>query len=307
MTREIQTLLAELRARSPRAIGRAISIVEDGAPAAAEILAALEDPVVDSALVVGVTGPGGAGKSTLTQALITCYRAQGRRVGVVAIDPSSTITGGALLGDRIRMMRHAVDEDVVIRSMATRGRRGGLCAAAGAAVRVMAYSGCGIVVLETVGVGQAELDVVGLADLTALVLAPGLGDDVQAMKAGLIELVDAIVVNKADQPAAEALAAEMEAIAAATGRAVYRTCAVDGRGVTELADGFEALAAALRESGQIAERRRRARGAEVTDWALEMLRPKVAEGVEALGSLRGDPRALARELIARLLARKDEP
>lgn len=307
MTREIQALLEEVRGRSPRAIGRAISIVEDGAPAAAEILAALEDPVVDSALVVGVTGPGGAGKSTLTQALITCYRAQGRRVGVVAIDPSSTISGGALLGDRIRMMRHAVDEDVVIRSMATRGRTGGLCAAAGAAVRVMAYSGCRIVVLETVGVGQAELDVVGLADLTALVLAPGLGDDVQAMKAGLIELVDAIVVNKADQPAAEALAAEMEAIAAATGRAVYRTCAVDGGGVTELADGLEALAAALRESGRIAERRRRSRGAEVTDWALEMLRPKVAEGVEALGSLRGDPRALARELIARLLARKDEP
>jgi LAO/AO transport system kinase len=307
VTRDVQDLLAEVRARSPRAIGRAISMVEDGAPAAAEILAALEHPDVDAAIIVGVTGPGGAGKSTLTQALVTSYRAAGNRVGVVAVDPSSAVSGGALLGDRIRMMRHAVDEDVVIRSMATRGRAGGVCAAAGAAVRVMAYSGCGIVVLETVGVGQAELDVVGLADLTALVLAPGLGDDVQAMKAGLIELVDAIVVNKADQPAAEALAAEMEAIGRATERAVYRTCAVDGTGVPELAEGLASLAAILRGRGRTAERRRRARDAEVTDWALELLRPKVAEAVAALGEVRGDPRALARDAIARLLGQEDEP
>jgi LAO/AO transport system kinase len=307
VTREIQTLLAEVRGRSPRAIGRAISIVEDGASAAAEILEALEDPSVEAAIVLGITGPGGAGKSTLTQALIAHHRASGRRVGVVAIDPSSSISGGALLGDRIRMMRHAVDDDVVIRSMATRGRKGGLCAAAGAAVRVMAYSGCGIVVLETVGVGQAELDVVGLADLTALVLAPGLGDDVQAMKAGLIELVDAIVVNKEDRPGAEALAAEMEALAAATGRKAYRTSAVDGRGVPELADGLVALAASLREGGRVAERRHEARGTEVMDWALEMLRPKVAEAVAALGPMRGDPRAMAQEVIARLTGQEKEP
>jgi LAO/AO transport system kinase len=171
----------------------------------------------------------------------------------------------------------------------------------------MAYSGCGIVVLETVGVGQAELDVVGLADLTALVLAPGLGDDVQAMKAGLIELVDAIVVNKADQPAAEALAAEMEAIAAATGRTAFRTCAVDGKGVPELAEGLEALSEALRRSGRVLERRQRARGAEVMDWALEQVKPRVAEAVAALGPLRGDPRALAREVIARLMRQENEP
>jgi len=300
VTQEIEALLAEVRAKSPRAIGRAISIVEDGDPAAAEILAALEHPSVEDAIVLGVTGPGGAGKSTLTQALITCYRAKGHRVGVVAIDPSSSISGGALLGDRIRMMRHAVDEDVVIRSMATRGRTGGLCAAAGAAVRVMAYSGCGIVVLETVGVGQAELDVAGLADITALVVAPGLGDDVQAMKAGLIELVDAIVVNKADQPAAEALVAEMEAVAAATGRKTYRTSAIDGQGVPELVAGLDALATALRESGQIAERRRKARYAEVIDWALELLRPEVVSWVEALRPRGGDPRALARGVIKKM-------
>jgi LAO/AO transport system kinase len=300
VTQEIQALLAEVRGRGPRAIGRAISIVEDDAPGAAEILAALEHPDVEAATVVGVTGPGGAGKSTLTQALVTALRAEGRRVGVVAIDPSSTVSGGALLGDRIRMMRHAVDDDVVIRSMATRGRTGGLCAAAGAAVRIMAYSGCGIVVLETVGVGQAELDVVGLADLTALVLAPGLGDDVQAMKAGLIELVDAIVVNKADQPAAEALAMEMDAIAQATGRRMYRTCAVDGQGVPALVAGLRALAAARRESGRIAARRSKARRAEVIDWAIELLRPEVISKVEALGPVGGDPRALARAVIADL-------
>ena len=300
MTAEIQTLLAEVRARSPRAIGRAISIVEDGDPAAGEILEALEHPSVEEAIVLGVTGPGGAGKSTLTQALITHYRAAGRRVGVVAIDPSSSVSGGALLGDRIRMMRHAVDEDVVIRSMATRGRTGGLCAAAGAAVRVMAYSGCGIVVLETVGVGQADLEVVGLADLTALVVAPGLGDDVQAMKAGLIELVDAIVVNKADQPGADAVAALMQALAEASGRKAYCTSAVDGRGVPELADGLVALYEALREGGRVAERRRNARYAEVIDWALELLRPEVVSWVEALHPRGGDPRALARAVIAKM-------
>jgi len=307
VTQEIQALLAEVRAKSPRAIGRAISIIEDGAPAAAEILAALEHPSVDNAIVLGFTGPGGAGKSTLTQALITHYRGAGHRVGVVAIDPSSSISGGALLGDRIRMMRHAVDDDVVIRSMATRGRTGGLCAAAGAAVRVMAYSGCGIVVLETVGVGQADLEVVGLADLTALVVAPGLGDDVQAMKAGLIELVDAIVVNKADQPAAEALVAEMEAVAAATGRKAYCTSAVDGRGVPELAEGLLELEASLRESGRVGERRQKARGAEVMDWALELLRPEVADAVAALGQVCGDPRALAKEAIARFMGQENEP
>jgi LAO/AO transport system kinase len=300
VTQEIQALLAEVRGRSPRAIGRAISIIEDGDPAAAEILEALEHPSVEAATVLGVTGPGGAGKSTLTQALITHYRAAGRRVGVVAIDPSSSISGGALLGDRIRMMRHAVDEDVVIRSMATRGRKGGLCAAAGAAVRVMAYSGCGIVVLETVGVGQADLDVVGLADLTALVVAPGLGDDVQAMKAGLIELVDAIVVNKADMPGSEAVAALMQALAEATGRKAYRTSAVDGRGVPELADGLVTLCETLRRSGRVQERRQRARAAEVMDWALELLRLEVDGAVAALGPLRGDPRALALAVIEKM-------
>jgi LAO/AO transport system kinase len=302
VTQEIQSLLDEVRAKNPRAIGRAISIVEDGDPAAAEILEALEHPSVEEAIVLGVTGPGGAGKSTLTQALITHYRAAGRRVGVVAIDPSSSISGGALLGDRIRMMRHAVDQDVVIRSMATRGRKGGLCAAAGAAVRVMAYSGCGIVVLETVGVGQADLEVVGLADLTALVVAPGLGDDVQAMKAGLIELVDAIVVNKADQPGSEAVAALMQALAEASGRKAYCTSAVDGRGVPELADGLVALYETLRRSGRVQERRRNARYAEVIDWALELLRPEVVTWVEALRPRGGDPRALARAVIGKMLS-----
>jgi LAO/AO transport system kinase len=299
------TLLAGVREKDPRAIGRAISIVEDGGPLAASILAALEHPCCEAALVIGVTGPGGAGKSTLTQALIAHYRTEGRRIGVVAVDPSSTLSGGALLGDRIRMMRHALDEDVVIRSMATRGRAGGICAAAGAAVRVMAYSGCEIVLLETVGVGQAELAVVHLADLTALVLAPGLGDDVQAMKAGLIELVDAIVVNKGDQPAAQALLAEMQAVAAATHRAVFCTSASDGTGVAQLAAGLGELADTLRQSDRIALRRQAARSIEVMDWALELLRPELKAAVAALGPLSGEPQALARLAIARLKATEE--
>jgi LAO/AO transport system kinase len=292
-------LLAALRARNPRAIGRAISLVEDGAPQAEALLAALDEQPAPSAVTVGITGPGGAGKSTLTGQLIGHYRGLGRRVGIVAIDPSSPISGGALLGDRIRMMRHATDGEVIVRSMATRGRIGGLCAAAGAAVRLMAFAGCDPVIIETVGVGQAEIDVVRLADLTMLVMAPGLGDDIQAMKAGLVELADILVVNKCDNPAAEALAMEMEQVARERDRLMCRTCAADGRGVPELGAAVEAQLRKHRDSGELDVRRKRSREAEVVDWALELMRPRLACALQD-HPVRGDPRRVARTLLDRL-------
>jgi len=296
MSLDHQRLLQGIRARDPRSIARAISVVEDSDPSAGPLLTGLEECPLDQITTVGITGPGGAGKSTLAQQLIAHYRGLGRRVGVVAIDPSSPISGGALLGDRVRMMHHALDPQVVIRSMATRGRIGGLCAAAGAAVRIMAASGCDPVIVETVGVGQAEIDVVRLTDLTVLVLAPGLGDDIQAMKAGLVELADILVVNKCDRPDAEALALDMEPVARERGRLLRRTCATDGRGVPELADAIEETHHAGLD-GWLRDRRNRSRQAEVLDWAIELLRPRLTEELEAAGAVRGDPREAAQQLL----------
>ncbi len=296
MNLEPESLLEGIRRREPRAIARAITAVENGHPGAEPLLAALDREPAAPAATFGITGPGGAGKSTLTQRLIAHYRASGRRVGVVAIDPSSPISGGALLGDRVRMMHHALDPDVVVRSMATRGRLGGLCAAAGAAVRILAASGCDPVIVETVGVGQAEIDVVRLTDVTVLVLAPGLGDDIQAMKAGLVELADVLVVNKADRPDAEALALDMEAVARERNRRLCRTCAADGQGVPELARVLEEVHGAGSESW-LRERRDRSRQAEVLDWAIELLRPSLRSALEAHGPARGDPRATALRLL----------
>jgi len=153
-----EQILRGLRDRDPRGIARAITLVEENDPLADEILSSLDDSLVDQATVLGITGPPGAGKSTLTDRIISKYRSQGRRVGVIAVDPSSPISGGAILGDRIQMMGHSLDKDVIVRSMATRGRLGGLCAAAGAAVRILASSGCSVIIIETVGVGQSELE-----------------------------------------------------------------------------------------------------------------------------------------------------
>lgn len=288
-------LLAGIKAQDPRSIARAISLVEDGHPNAGPLLGLLEEASLEQT-TLGITGPGGAGKSTLTQKLIAHYRGKDRRVGVIAIDPSSPISGGAILGDRVRMMHHALDPNVVIRSMATRGRIGGLCAAAGAAVRILAASGCDPVIVETVGVGQAEIDVVRLTDLTVLVMAPGLGDDIQAMKAGLVELADVLVVNKADRPDAEALAMDMEPVARERNRRLCRTCAADGAGVAELAAAIDETHRAARDAG-LRDRRLRCRRAEILDWAVEMLRPRLREVLESHGKPLGDPRQAARELL----------
>jgi LAO/AO transport system kinase len=300
----VTSLLDGLQRRDPRAIGRAISIVEDNGPEADTILSSLDKDLVGKATVLGITGPPGAGKSTLTSQIIATCRARGERIGIIAIDPTSPLSGGAILGDRIRMMRHSLDRDVVVRSMATRGRLGGLCGAAGAAVRIMAGSGCQRIIIETVGVGQSEMDIIRLADITALVMAPGLGDDIQAMKAGLLEVADVLVVNKGDMNGAEALFMDMEAVARERKEkhgkaiAVCRTIARDGTGIEELLNEMANIEKQYRASGEHERRRNRSYDLEVLDWSLEMIRPHILQTIEKnTGKRWGDPKLQATKIL----------
>ncbi len=282
-------------------MGRAISLVENGAESAEIILASLDEDLISQATILGITGPPGAGKSTLTNGIISQLRQSRKRIGIVAVDPSSPISGGAILGDRIRMMQHATDQDVVMRSMATRGRLGGLCATAGAAVRIMASCGCSTIIIETVGVGQSEMDIISLADITLLVLAPGLGDDIQAMKAGLLEVADILVVNKADCRGADTLAMDLEAVTrkgSAEPTQVCMTVATEGKGIAELLERIDTLDSAHRDSGERQKRRRGAHDQEVLDWCLEILRPTLkSEITKRKLPLLGDPRRKAKEIL----------
>lgn len=292
-----------IRQGNNRAVARAISLVENGSPEAEELLSSLDRSLVDSAMVLGITGTPGAGKSTLTDKLIAHCRGLDMRVGVIAVDPSSPVSGGAIHGDRIRMMQHALDSDVVVRSMATRGRLGGLCASAGAVSRIMAASGCDPVIIETVGVGQSEMDIIRIADVTALVSAPGLGDDIQALKAGLLEVADVMVVNKADRPGADMLAMELREVAREREREVIMTVASQGEGIEELFDALRHSFDARSNSGEMQRRRKEARQSEVADWCLEMLRPHVRKaGEKAVNeNFYGDPRVQAGRIVNRLL------
>ena len=302
-----KALLKGLAGQDPRAIGRAISVVENNDNCSAEILTGLDRGRIEKALVLGITGPPGAGKSTLTSSLIHLLRADGKRVGIIAIDPSSPISGGAILGDRIRMMEHALDPDVVVRSMATRGRLGGLCASAGATVRIMAASGCEIIIIETVGVGQSEMDIVRLADITLMILAPGFGDDIQAMKAGLLEVADFLVVNKSDLGGADALVMDMKQIFAAKEEEsnisrVLQCIASKNKGTQELLDSIQQLATYLSIKRIKAKRRKTAMDGETLDWVFEILRPLLTKKLEAqTEQQQKDPRLRAKELIQEML------
>jgi LAO/AO transport system kinase len=260
--------LAEgVRSGDRRALARAITFVENGDTLAAELVRELY-PQTGRAYVVGVTGPPGVGKSSLISALVRHLRGAGRTVGVISIDPSSPFTKGALLGDRIRLADHFLDEGVFIRSMGTRGHLGGLAEAALQAVLVLDAAGKDVVFVETVGAGQSEVEVIGIADTVLLVLMPGSGDSVQALKAGIMEIPDVIAVNKMDHPAAKTMVNEVRSILTLDRESPWRppivlTEAVREENVADLWERIEKHRAHLEEDGRLEERRRRNLAGEV--------------------------------------------
>lgn len=235
----MHALIESAIAGDVRALGKALSVIEDSTPQVTQLLAGI--PEAGTAQIIGITGPPGVGKSTTTGALISEYRKQNLRVAVLAVDPSSPVTGGALLGDRIRMQEHALDEGVFIRSMSSRGQLGGLSSATQAASKVLDAVGFDVVIVETVGVGQSEVDVVNAVDTVVLVLAPGAGDGVQAAKAGILEIADIYVVNKADRDGAEGVVRELRSMIGLGSRPanlwtpeIVTTTATTGQGLPEL-------------------------------------------------------------------------
>ena len=256
----IDGLADGVRAGDVRAIARAISMVEDGAPGSAALLARLF-PHSGRSFVLGVTGPPGSGKSTLVDRLTAHFRKTGKSVGVVAVDPTSPYTGGAILGDRIRMQAHALDDGVFIRSMATRGHLGGLAATTSHALTVLSAAGKDVIIVETVGVGQDEVDIVAAADVSVVVLVPGLGDEVQALKAGIMEIADVFVVNKADRDGVERVVAEIESMLSLASRdgeppAIVKTVATSDEGIDTLLAAVDAFRARADASGLLAAKRR---------------------------------------------------
>jgi LAO/AO transport system kinase len=285
---DVAALVEQAREGRPRAVARLISLVEGASPQLREVMAALA-PLTGGAYVVGLTGSPGVGKSTSTSALVTAYRRAGRRVGVLAVDPSSPFSGGALLGDRVRMSEHASDPGVYIRSMATRGHLGGLAWAAPQAIRVLDAAGCDVVLVETVGVGQSEVEIAAQADTSVVLLAPGMGDGIQAAKAGILEIGDVYVVNKADRDGADATARELnhmlglgESRAPGAWRPpIVKTVAARSEGTDELLAALDKHRAWMDEHGVLAERRRARAAKEIETIALTNLRARIAAPASA--------------------------
>jgi len=258
---EVRDVVAAVRLGNPRALGRLISWIENASPALPMIMKELA-PDTGRAHIIGLTGAPGVGKSTTVTSLIRALRARGERVGVLAVDPSSPFSGGALLGDRVRMQEHALDRDVYIRSMATRGHLGGLAVATPQALRAFDAAGFDTVIVETVGVGQSELEVAEMADTILVLLAPGMGDGIQAAKAGILEIGDIFVVNKSDRDGAQALVRELRTMIALANRStqewkppIVMTVAYENRGIADLLEAIDRFRASQVETGRAATRR----------------------------------------------------
>ena len=305
-------LVARAHTGDPRALARLVSLIEDSSPRLRSVMKELA-PLAGHARVIGLTGSPGAGKSTVTSALVTAYRRQGLRVGVLAIDPTSPFTGGALLGDRIRMQDHATDRDVFIRSMASRGHLGGLAAATPQVVRALDAARFDVILIETVGVGQVEVEIAAMANSVAVLVVPGMGDSIQAAKAGILEIADVFVVNKADRPQAHETIRDLRSMIALAERGpgdwrppIVKTIATTGEGIDELAGKLDAHYSWLSGSGE-RDRRRVARAREeVAALALGALRSRMSRlpGDSALGPVAArvadgqtDPYSAADELL----------
>ncbi len=313
---DVPALVESARAGAPRAVARLISLVEDGHPALREVMAALA-PHSGNVHVIGITGSPGVGKSTSTNALVGAFRARGKRVGVLAVDPSSPFSGGALLGDRVRMQDHALDPEVYIRSMASRGHLGGLSWTTPQALRVLDAAGCEVILVETVGVGQSEVEIAGLADTTVVLLAPGMGDGIQAAKAGILEIGDVFVVNKADREGADATVRDIRYMISLADRTepglwrppVVKTVAAQGQGIDELMAALDKHVAWMERTGTLRERRVRRAGDEIEAIALQQLRARMGDlrhgsGVEQLAADvvdgKTDPYAAADQVVSAL-------
>jgi LAO/AO transport system kinase len=297
-------LAERVQAGDQRALARVLSMIESGDSRIRPVMKALA-PSASGARVIGLTGAPGAGKSTMTSALVKAFRAAGERVAVLAVDPSSPFTGGALLGDRVRMQDHATDSGVFIRSMASRGQLGGLAAATPQGVRAMDAAGFGVILLETVGVGQAEVEIASAADSTIVLVVPGMGDSIQAAKAGVLEVADVLVVNKADRPDTQATVRDLRNMVALSGAEwkppIVTTVGTTGEGIDDLMSQLDRHWAWLGDSGE-RERRRigRARD-EVLAIAFGAVRERLAVPEElaarvAAGGL--GPHEAAAELLA---------
>ncbi len=276
----VPELVERARQGDARAVARLISLVEDASPLLREVMAGLA-PYSGSAQVVGITGSPGVGKSTSTSALVTELRRAGKRVGVLAVDPSSPFSGGALLGDRVRMQDHALDRDVYIRSMASRGHLGGLSWTTPQALRVLDAAGCDVILVETVGVGQSEVEIAGLADTTLVLIAPGMGDGIQAAKAGILEIGDIYVINKADRDGADQVRKDLRSMLALAEHAdgawkppIVKTVAVKAEGLDDVVAEMDRHHAWLAESGELERRRVRRARDEIEAIAVTALRER---------------------------------
>lgn len=277
----VGALVKRARDGDPRAVAKLITLVESNHESLPELAAALA-PATGTAQVIGLTGAPGVGKSTVTAELVRALRATHDRIGVLAVDPSSPFTGGAILGDRVRMQDHATDPGVYIRSMSSRGHLGGLAAATPQAVRVLEGAGCQVILVETVGVGQAEVAVASLADTTLVLLAPGLGDAIQAAKAGILEIADIFVVNKADRDGADATYHDIQGMIGLAPREagqwrprVVRSVATAAAGIDEIVAAIEAHRDWLRRHDQLRQRREQRAAAEIEAIVLARLRDRI--------------------------------